>query len=101
MLDSDGKVIAIAGPRPSQTIKSCSAEGEAEVTPLDLTIKIGKKDDLSKFESILVSFRATSGDAAGIQINEESYVQAALKLILPEGINADLKDFGFGQDSQK
>lgn len=101
LLDSDGKVIAIAGPRPSQTIKSCSAEGEAEVTPLDLTIKIGEKDDLSKFESILVSFRATSGDAAGIQINEESYVQAALKLILPEGINADLKDFGFGQDSQK
>ena len=101
MLDSDGKVIAIDGPQPTQTIKSCTAEGEPVNTPLDLTIKAGKNADLSKLESLLISFRATSGDAAGVQVDEDSYVQASLKLMLPEGISADLKDLGLGTTNSK
>ena len=79
---------------PAQLIKSCSSTGEQVITPLELTLKAGKNLDLSKLNSILVSFKATSGDAAGVQLNEESYVQASLNLLLPEGINLDLKDFG-------
>ena len=79
---------------PAQLIKSCSSTGEPVITPLELTLKAGKNLDLDKLNSILVSFKATSGDAAGVQLNEESYVQASLNLLLPEGINLDLKDFG-------
>ena len=56
---------------------------------------------LSDLSAILLSFTATSGDASNIQMDKDAYVQASLKMLLPEGLSIDLKDFGIGnKDSE-
>lgn len=98
LLDSKGVRIPLEI-SPRQQISSCSAEGEAVTSMLDLTLKAGDEADLSDFDAILLSFTATSGEAANVQVDDDAYLQANLKLILPEGINLDLADFGFGNGS--
>ena len=47
---------------------------------------------MTDFQSIMLTFKVTSGNVTGIPVKEDSYVQAMLKLILPEGVTLDLDE---------
>ena len=100
LLDSEGNVIPVEN-KPVQQIASCSADGEPVITALNISLHAGEVADLSDLSAILLSFTATSGDASNIQMDKDAYVQASLKMLLPEGLSIDLKDFGIGnKDSE-
>ncbi|MGM9736710.1 MAG: hypothetical protein ACI3ZL_09900 [Candidatus Cryptobacteroides sp.] len=90
LLDEDNGVIRTKTPA-SQAISSCSSNGEASVSPLELKLETDL-DDSQTISSIKLSFTVTSGNVTGMVVKEDMFVQADLKLLLPEGITIDLED---------
>ena len=89
-LDKNNKVIKMETPA-SQLINACASTGQASKTPLNLTLNVGNAD-MTDFQSLMLTFKVTSGNVTGIPVKEDSYVQAMLKLILPEGVTLDLDE---------
>ena len=76
----------------SQMISACGSNGEAVESPLVLTLDV--KDGVSSagFSALKLTFKVTSPNATGIPVDEADYVQANLKLMLPEGATVDIAD---------
>lgn len=89
-LDKNNKVIKMET-KASQVINACASTGQASKTPLDLTLNVGNAD-MTDFQSLMLTFKVTSGNVTGIPVKEDSYVQAMLKLLLPEGVTLDLDE---------
>ena len=89
-LDKNNKVIKMET-KASQVINACASTGQASKTPLNLTLNVGNAD-MTDFQSLMLTFKVTSGNVTGIPVKEDSYVQAMLKLILPEGVTLDLDE---------
>lgn len=94
LLDGDGNVIPLANAKDAVlAISTCSSDGSASVSPIGLTLKGAKNADMASLRSILLTYVVTSPNVADIPVREDSYLQAELKLALPEGITMDFKDF--------
>lgn len=91
LLDADGNIIPMES-QATQTISACATDGSASVSPLDLTIKAAKNADTSRLNALQLTFKVTSPNLSGIPVKEDSFLQAELKLVLPEGITLDIKD---------
>lgn len=89
LLDADGNMMPLSAPA-SQTIKACSSDGHATVSPLE--IAISHKSSIAAARSMLLTFSVTSGGAAGNSIRESDYVQATLGAAVKGGITLDPKN---------
>lgn len=84
MLDATGSVIPAE--QTKQTIASCSKDGSANVSPLDILLAAKSGTSLSPLEKMKISFVIASKGVAGVPITDESYIQASLSVKLPNGI---------------
>ncbi len=91
LLDKNGKVIALAE-KATQKIASCKSDGSANVSPLNLTLDIKDGASAATVDALKLTFVMSSPDASGIPLMKDDYVQAKLRLTLPEGITVDLEN---------
>jgi len=91
MLDADGKKIPMET-GASQKISSCNSDGSAAVTPLELTLDVQDGASVNGLDALLLSFKVTAPNFTGIPVGEDDYVQANLKLSVPEGITIDFAE---------
>ncbi len=97
-LDSDGEIIDAATGCGTQTIAPCGLDGSAVDTELNVVVGLengARADDIKSLELV---FNASSAGVIGVPVKEESYLQAVLQLVLPEGITVDLNDFLNGDE---
>lgn len=66
--------------------------GEAVQTPLDLTLAVKKGASVTGLSSLQLTFVVTSPNLTGIPVDENDFVQADLKLTLPDGFTIDIAD---------
>lgn len=90
LLDAKGKVIKTETP-VKQTIAACKADGTPSVSPLSLTVDVADGASVQNVDAMKVSFVVSAPNASG-PVKEDDYVQANLKLALPEGITIDLDE---------
>lgn len=90
LLDAKGKVIKTETP-VKQTIAACEADGTPSVSPLSLTVDVADGASVQNVDAMKVSFVVSAPNASG-PVKEDDYVQANLKLALPEGITIDLDE---------
>ncbi|MGN1211092.1 MAG: hypothetical protein ACI4TM_05355, partial [Candidatus Cryptobacteroides sp.] len=94
LLDGDGNVIPLENADDATLlIATCASDGSASVSPVGVTLKGAKAADMASLRAILLTYKVTSPNVADIPVTEDSYLQAELKLALPEGITIDFKDF--------
>lgn len=91
-LDAEGKELPLETPAV-QTISCCNADGSPSKSDLNLTLKMAKGASAAAIDQFRLIFTVTSGNVTGIALKEDAYVQAVLKLRLPEGVTVDIKDF--------
>ncbi len=91
-LDAEGKELPLETPA-IQTISCCNADGSPSKSDLNLTLKMAKGASAAAIDQFRLIFTVTSGNVTGIALSEDDYVQAVLKLRLPEGVTVDIKDF--------
>ncbi len=92
-LDSNDKVVPVAGGFGEQTIYPCNQDGSPRVTDLGIVVMLengAKAEDISSLE---LTFYANSGGVTGVPVKEDAYLQAMLQFVLPEGVTVDLNDF--------
>ena len=89
LLDSKNEVVPMKEGAGSMVIASCDAKGRPVTTPIDLVIAVLEKNvtDLSAIELV---FRADAGDAAGVALRSDSFLQVMLSARVPEGVTLDL-----------
>ena len=91
MLDLNDKVIPVEKDAV-QTISPCNSNGEAVQTPLNLTLAVKKGASVTGLSSLKLTFVVTSPNLTGIPVDENDFVQADLKLTLPDGFTIDIAD---------
>lgn len=91
LLDEHDRPVALKSPA-SQVIAPCESSGKESVSPLALKLEADASGDEAGISSIKMTFKVTSGNVSGIPVTEDMFVQANLKLLLPDGITIDLKD---------
>ena len=91
MLDDNQNVIALNKPAV-QAISPCGADGSAAVSPLDLTLDVKKGSSVKGLSALKLTFKVTAPNATGIPVDESDFVQAELKLSVPEGITVDIAE---------
>lgn len=91
MLDLNDKVIPVEKDAV-QTISPCNSNGEAVQTPLGLALAVKKGASVTGLSSLKLTFTVTSPNPTGIPVDENDFVQADLKLTLPDGFTMDIAD---------
>ena len=91
LLDKNGKVIVLTE-KATQKIVSCKPDGSANVSPLNLTLDVKDGASAASVDALKLTFVMSSPDASGIPLMKDDYVQAKLRLTLPEGITVDLEN---------
>lgn len=89
MLDDDNKAIALEKPAVL-AIAPCSSDGSATVSPLDFTLDIKDGVSVKGLSALKVTFRVTAPNFTGMPVDEADFVQADLKLAVPDGITLDI-----------
>lgn len=89
LLDADGKVVPQEN-KAVQKISSCDAEGKPTESPLALTLDLKDGVSAKGIESLALSFKVTAPNCTGIPVDDKDYVQADIKVALPEGITIDI-----------
>ena len=95
LLDADGKAIEMEKP-VVQSISSCNSDGTPAVSPLELLLDVKNGDSAYKVDALELSFKVTAPGFPDMPVAEDDFVQADLKVNLPEGITIDL-----GNDSDE
>ncbi|MBQ1210038.1 MAG: hypothetical protein IIX64_06190 [Bacteroidales bacterium] len=92
LLDEAGNELASADGAGHQVIKAGALDGSP--VDSDLYIKLGLKnrEDASAVSSLKITLSLSSGGVAGAPFREDSFVQASLSAMIPDGIHLDLKD---------
>ena len=74
-----------------QKISAGNSDGTAVVSPLELTLAIDKNASVSGLAGLKMTFVVTAPNASGRPVGENDFVQADLKVALPEGITIDVE----------
>ena len=64
----------------------------ANVSPLNLTLDVKDGASAASVDALKLTFVMSSPDASGNPLTKDDYVQAKLRLTLPEGITVDLEN---------
>lgn len=91
MLDVDEKVMPVEK-TAVQAISACNSDGSAVVTPLELTIDLKEDSSVADLAALKVTFRVTSPNHTGIPIDEADFVQADMKIAVPDGLTVDFAE---------
>lgn len=91
MLDKDGGVIPMEK-EAVQAISSCGSDGSESTTPIELTLDVKDGVSTSGLDALMLTFKVTAPNFTGIPVGEDDFVQAVLKLALPEGITLDFAE---------
>ena len=91
MLDDDLKAIAMEKPA-KLAIAPCASDGSAATSPLDLTLDVKDGVSVKGLSSLKLTFKVTAPNYTGIPIDEADFVQAELKLAVPDGVTLDFAE---------
>lgn len=91
MLDADKKVMPVEK-TAVQAISACNSDGSAVVTPLELAIDLKEDSSVADLAALKVTFRVTSPNYTGIPVDEADFVQADLKIAVPDGLTVDIAE---------
>lgn len=89
LLDAEGEVVPLERSEPS-VIKACAQDGSA--TESEFEIHIQKKSgtpDIKSVAGLELVFVGTSPNISGVPVCADDYIQAFIKLSLPEGLTLD------------
>jgi len=93
LLDSEGNAVELAENAGKQVIKACGIDGSPVTTDLNVLMKIKPGADVSDISALGLNFKATSGNVSGVPVTEETFVQATLQALIPEGVTIDLGQY--------
>lgn len=93
LLDSNGELIPLAEDAGKQVIKSCGADGTPVKSDVNLMLKVNPGADILDISSLELKFNVTSKESAGVPVTKDSFVQAVLYALVPEGITIDLDQY--------
>lgn len=93
LLDENGNIIELAPDAGRQRIESCSPDGSPVITGINLRMVKKEGSDLPEIAAVRFCIKADAADAPGVPLAEDTFVQATLQALIPDGVNADLKDF--------
>lgn len=85
LLDDSLNKVPMAEPA-KQKISAGNSDGTAAVSPLELTLGIDKNVSVSGLAGVKMTFVVTAPNATGRAVGENDFVQADLKIALPEGV---------------
>ena len=91
MLDDDFKAIAMEKPA-KLAIAPCASDGSATVSPLDFTLDVKDGVSVKGLSSLKLTFKVTAPNFTGVPIDEADFVQAELKLAVPDGVTLDFAE---------
>ena len=92
MIDDNNKAIALERPAVL-AISPCASDGSAAVSPLDLTLDVKKGVSSQGLSALKLTFKVTAPSYTGMPVDEADFVQADLKLAVPDGITLDFAEF--------
>ena len=91
MLDDNGNVVPVEKPA-KLAISPCASDGSAATSPLDLTLDVKDGVSVEGLSSLKLTFKVTAPNYIGIPVDEADFVQAELKLAVPDGVTLDIAD---------
>ncbi len=91
LLDAEGNRIPFIDEAGVQKIAPCLIDGSASSTDLEVVILLENPEDAARIADLELVLEASDG-VVGVQAGEDDYLEAALQLILPEGVTIDLKE---------
>ena len=89
-IDSNGNVVDMLEEAGHQLINSCDENGAPVTTPLNIVVGVKKNANVESINALRLNFRVSSGQVPGVPITEETFIQASLQALVPEGIRLDL-----------
>lgn len=92
VLDEDGRVLELSEEAGHQTISPCGLDGTPVTTSFDILLQKKAGADMSKASAVEIIFNASSKDAAGVPLTDESFLLVKLQAMIPDGITVDLKE---------
>ena len=93
LLDSKGRAVELADKSGELVIKSCAPDGSPVTTDLNLFLKIKPGADVSDITSLGLYFKATTKGVSGVPVTEDTFVQASLQALIPNGVTIDLSKY--------
>ena len=93
LLDSQGNEVELAENAGVIAIKPCTPDGAPVRSDVDLLLKIRPGADVSDIASVGLYFKATTKGVAGVPVTKDSFVQAELAALIPEGVTIDLGQY--------
>jgi hypothetical protein len=84
LLDAASNIIPVEANR--QIIASCSSDGSAKQTPLNLMMGIKENAAANGLSGVKVTFVVSSKESSDIPVTDKSYIKAKLGINLPDGI---------------
>ena len=90
LLDEDLDPIAMKVPA-TQTISAGNSDGTAAVSELNLTLSLAENASANGLSGVKLTFTVTAPNSTGRPIGENDFVQADLKIAVPEGITLDVE----------
>lgn len=93
LLDSKGQAVELADKSGELVIKSCAPDGSPVTTDLNLFLKIKPGADVSDITSLGLYFKATTKGVSGVPVTEDTFVQASLQALIPNGVTIDLSKY--------
>lgn len=93
LLDVDGNVVPLAEGSGSQIIKGCNLDGSPNKTELNVLLGVAKGVEIPQLDALKMNFKATSAGISGIKFSDDCFIQAELRVDIPEGVSVNIKDF--------
>ncbi len=91
LLDAEGNRIPFVDEAGVQKIAPCLLDGSASSTDLEVMVLLENPEDAARIADLELVLEASDG-VAGVQVDEGDYLEAALQLVLPEGVTVDLAE---------
>jgi len=93
LLDVDGNIVPLAEGSGSQIIKGCNLDGSPNKTELNVLLGVAKGVEIPQLDALKMNFKATSAGISGIKFSDDCFIQAELRVDIPEGVSVNIKDF--------
>lgn len=91
LLDDTNQGIAMKVPA-KQKISAGNSDGSAAVSPLDFTLALAEGASATGLSGLKLTFVVSAPNSTGRPIGEDDFVQADLKIAVPEGITLDIEE---------
>lgn len=99
LLDDNNQAIAMKVPA-KQKISAGNSDGSAAVSPLDFTLALAEGVSATGLSGIKLTFVVSAPNSTGRPIGEDDFVQADLKIAVPEGITLDIEGLTKDEDNE-